>query len=246
MSVLAVAWLMATGCSMIDSLTGNDLARELERSGLPARAVVLEIRETGVTVNDSPVVDFLLEVHIEGRPPYQAEAKALVSILAIPRIQPGAELAVLYDPKDPQRVAIGVPDEPLPTLDSQPDREGAAATDSRAEHDLRIDYVELETTDIEQSKAFYSSVFGWSFTDWGPDYASFDDGRLSGGFRSVEAVSKSGVLLVIYAVDLERAQSDVTAHGGSIVKEIFDFPGGRRFRFSDPTGIILAVWSDRD
>jgi len=33
--------------------------------------------------------------------------------------------------------------------------------------------------------------------------------------------------------------------GGRVVKPIFDFPGGRRFHFTDPNGNELAVWSDR-
>jgi D-aminopeptidase len=114
------------------------------------------------------------------------------------------------------------------------------------EHDKRIDYVEFATTDIEGSKAFYSAVFGWSMEDWGPDYTSFGDGRLAGGFQKVDAVAEGGgVLVVIYAVDLEAVAAAVKANGGEIVEEIFSFPGGRRFHFTDPSGNELAVWSDK-
>ena len=114
------------------------------------------------------------------------------------------------------------------------------------EHDKRIDYVEFATTDIEVSKAFYSAVFGWSMEDWGPDYSSFADGRLAGGFRKVDAVAEGGgVLVVIYAVELEAVEAAVKANGGKTVEEIFSFPGGRRFHFTDPSGNELAVWSDR-
>ncbi len=116
---------------------------------------------------------------------------------------------------------------------------------SQDEHDRRIDYVELATTDIQESKSFYSSVFGWTFTDWGPDYTSFDDGRLTGGFRPVQAVEPGGPLVVIYALELEGIEASVKAHGGAIVKETFSFPGGRRFHFRDPCGNVLAVWSDK-
>ena len=116
---------------------------------------------------------------------------------------------------------------------------------SLAEHDRRIDYVEFQTPDVERSKAFYSSVFGWSFTDYGPDYTSFEDGRLTGGFSAAEAVEPGGPLIVIYAVDLGATEAAVRENGGSIVKDIFSFPGGRRFHFSDPTGNVLAVWSDQ-
>jgi predicted enzyme related to lactoylglutathione lyase len=116
---------------------------------------------------------------------------------------------------------------------------------SQGEHDKRIDYVELPTTSIERSKAFYAAVFGWSFTDWGSEYTSFEDGRLSGGFRKAESVVPGGPLVVIYATDIVAVEASVKSQGGSIVKETFSFPGGRRFHFSDPSGNELAVWSDR-
>ncbi len=113
------------------------------------------------------------------------------------------------------------------------------------EHDKRIDYIEFPTTDMAAAKAFYSRAFGWSFQDWGAAYASFEDGRLAGGLRLEEEVAPGGPLVVLYAVDLEAVQSAVSSAGGTIVKEIFSFPGGRRFHFTDPSGNLLAVWSDR-
>ena len=114
-----------------------------------------------------------------------------------------------------------------------------------AEHDRRIDYIELPATDVAKTKRFYIDVFGWKFTDYGPDYTSFEDGRLNGGFAKEERAGAYGVLIVIFAVDLAAAEARVTKAGGRIVKPIFDFPGGRRFHFTDPSGNELAVWSDR-
>ena len=116
---------------------------------------------------------------------------------------------------------------------------------SQEEHDRRIDYIEFPVFDVEEAKRFYAAVFGWSFTDWGPDYASFADGRLSGGFSTAETVQPGGPLVVVYALDLEHVEEAVVANGGIIVKEIFAFPGGRRFHFRDPSGYELAVWSDK-
>jgi predicted enzyme related to lactoylglutathione lyase len=118
-------------------------------------------------------------------------------------------------------------------------------TMGQEEHDKRVDYVELSVTDIGRAKTFYSRVFGWKMQDWGPDYASFEDGRLTGGFRLEEDVSRGGPLVVIYAADLEAVEASVRANGGTIVQEIFSFPGGRRFHFADPSGNELAVWSDK-
>jgi uncharacterized protein len=114
-----------------------------------------------------------------------------------------------------------------------------------AEHDRRIDYIELPATNVAETKRFYIDAFGWKFTDYGPDYTSFADGRLTGGFHKVEAVRAGDVLVVIFAVDLAAAEARVRKAGGAIVKPVFSFPGGRRFHFTDPSGNELAAWSDR-
>jgi predicted enzyme related to lactoylglutathione lyase len=88
-------------------------------------------------------------------------------------------------------------------------------------------------------------VFGWKFTDYGPDYTSFEDGRISGGFSKTNKVTGNGPLVVIYGADLAGLAEQVKAEGGKIVKETFPFPGGRRFHFGDPSGNQLAVWSDK-
>jgi predicted enzyme related to lactoylglutathione lyase len=112
-------------------------------------------------------------------------------------------------------------------------------------HDRRIDYIELPAADVARLKQFYIDVFGWEFTDYGPDYTSFSDGRLAGGLRHEEERPGKGTLVVIYAVDLEAIREVVVASGGEVTRETFDFPGGRRFHFSDPGGNEIAVWSDR-
>ena len=115
---------------------------------------------------------------------------------------------------------------------------------SQAKPENQIDYLELPASDIEKTKTFYNSVFGWKFEDYGPDYASFHDGRMAGGFTTESPTPGKGVLLVIYSSDLAAVQKKVLAAGGKIVKEIFSFPGGRRFHFTDPNGNELAVWSE--
>lgn len=109
----------------------------------------------------------------------------------------------------------------------------------------RIDYIEFPATDIARTKAFYSAAFGWKFTDYGPDYSSFEDGRIAGGFTKENKPVQGGPLVVIYAADLEGMEAKVRGAGGTIVKEIFPFPGGRRFHFADPNGNELAVWSEK-
>ena len=106
-----------------------------------------------------------------------------------------------------------------------------------------IDYVEFGATDLSRIEAFYSSVFGWQFTDYGPDYTSFTDGRISGGF-AVGVPTGGNPLVVLYVRDLEGTLTKVETSGGRITKPIFSFPGGRRFHFADPDGNELAVWSE--
>jgi len=111
--------------------------------------------------------------------------------------------------------------------------------------DKCIDYIEISVTDLSEAKRFYQEVFGWKFTDYGSDYTSFNDGRLEGGLRKVSTVHKGGPLIIIYSTDLESIQTQIKSKGGIIVQDIFEFPGGRRFHFLDPSGNELAVWSDQ-
>lgn len=110
-------------------------------------------------------------------------------------------------------------------------------------NDRRIDNIEFNVADIARSKAFYGSVFGWSFTDYGPGYTEFDDGRLRGGFTTGEPVRPGGPLVIVYAEDLADTQRRVEAAGAEVCRATFAFPGGRRFHFRDPDGYELAVWT---
>jgi predicted enzyme related to lactoylglutathione lyase len=117
-------------------------------------------------------------------------------------------------------------------------------SESRPEN--QIDYIEFPASDVAATKEFYGAVFGWKFEDYGPDYTSFFDGRLGGGFTRESAGPARGLLVVLYAADLDEVQRKIRAAGGSIVKDTFSFPGGRRFHFKDPNGNELAVWSDQE
>ena len=108
--------------------------------------------------------------------------------------------------------------------------------------DGKIDYVELPGGDLTPTKRFYEAAFGWTFTDYGPSYAAFEQG-VDGGFDSDAAGTKQP-LVVLYAHDLEAMLARVQAAGGEITHLIFTFPGGRRFHFRDPSGNDLAVWSE--
>lgn len=108
--------------------------------------------------------------------------------------------------------------------------------------DGKIDYVEMPGGELPGTKAFYAEAFGWTFIDYGPSYAAFDQG-LDGGFDA-DPEGPSKPLVVLYAHDLEAMLAKVEAAGGKVVKPIFSFPGGRRFHFTDPAGNELAVWAE--
>lgn len=109
-----------------------------------------------------------------------------------------------------------------------------------------IDYVEFTVTDMAKAKAFYTSAFGWKFNDYGPNYAGIQKNEGEAGGLAVDSkVTQGGPLVILFSSDLDNSLKSVIAAGGIITKEIFKFPGGRRFQFEDPSGNELAVWSDK-
>lgn len=93
----------------------------------------------------------------------------------------------------------------------------------QSQNDRRIDYIEFVVRDIATTKAFYGDVFGWTFTDYGPDYCEFQDGRLTGGFTTEGTPRPGGPLVVLYGDDLPSLSEKIRKSGGRIVKPIFAF-----------------------
>jgi len=111
----------------------------------------------------------------------------------------------------------------------------------------KINYVEFPAKDIAKTKQFFSSVFGWTFEDFGPEYTAFSNQGLDGGFfkSDLSTSTENGSALVVFFSDnLEETLAKIAAAGGGIIKPMFSFPGGRRFHFSDPNGNEYAVWSE--
>ena len=112
----------------------------------------------------------------------------------------------------------------------------------------KINYVEFPSKDLSKTKAFFSAVFNWSFTDYGPEYTAFENEGLDGGFFKSEhlvSADSGSALIVFFSNTLEKSQTKIEENGGNITQAIFDFPGGRRFHFTDPNGNEYAVWSDK-
>jgi len=101
-------------------------------------------------------------------------------------------------------------------------------------------YLEMKAVDLPASKAFYEQAFGFAFTDYGPDYAAVEGGPVDIG---LSAGNEPIPPMPAFESDgLEASLAQVTAAGGLIVKDIFAYPGGRRFEFLDPAGNRLAIY----
>lgn len=108
-----------------------------------------------------------------------------------------------------------------------------------------LDYIELPGPDIPATKRFYGSVFGWTFTDYGPDYVAFECNGRTGGFNAERrVVASGGALVVLFAADLDTMEAKVRAAGVEILSHE-SFEGGRRFHLRDPNGNEIAVWTDK-
>lgn len=110
-----------------------------------------------------------------------------------------------------------------------------------------LNYVEFPASNLQATKQFFKSVFNWQFVDYGPEYTSFSNQGLDGGFYLSELQNTTingGALLVFYSNNLEQTMAKVQANGGTINQPIFDFPGGCRFHFIEPSGNEFAVWSE--
>lgn len=104
-----------------------------------------------------------------------------------------------------------------------------------------IAYVELPGTSTDDMKAFYGALFGWSFQDWGADYTAFSESGVDGGFHAGDEHRTKAPLVIIETDNIEAMEEKVRLTGGTITLPTFDFPGGRRFHFTDPAGNELAV-----
>jgi predicted enzyme related to lactoylglutathione lyase len=105
----------------------------------------------------------------------------------------------------------------------------------------RITYLEFPAQDVAEIKRFYAEVFGWTFQDYGPEYATFLEAGIEGGFNGDYRQRTKAPLPIVQTDDLELMLQKVMSAGGVVTMPIFSFPGGRRFHFRDCNGNELAV-----
>ncbi len=114
-----------------------------------------------------------------------------------------------------------------------------------------LNYVELPATDMAATMAFYAATFGWTWTEYGPTYSSADASGVEVGLTTeatpaptpkADDQSSIGPLVLFQTDDLDAALAAIDGGGGRIVTTPFDYPGGRRFHFSDPSGNVLGIY----
>jgi hypothetical protein len=102
--LVVLACLGLSGC--LTGLVGG-MSKELEQNGVSAPAEILEIWDTGWTVNDNPVIGMKVRVQPADRPSFEATIeKTRISRIAVPQFQPGRVVPVRFDPKDPTVIAV--------------------------------------------------------------------------------------------------------------------------------------------
>ena len=106
---------------------------------------------------------------------------------------------------------------------------------------MKIDYIELTSPKLDETKSFFRDAFGWTYNDYGPEYQELANAGIAGG---IAAGDLSPPLVILKTDDLEAALDRVTQAGGTITRPIFAFPGGRRFHFREPGGTEMAVWTE--
>jgi len=111
----------------------------------------------------------------------------------------------------------------------------------------KICYLELPATNLDQSAAFYSKVFGWSMRTRGDGSHAFDDttGEVSGGFvLGRKTWDTPGLLFYIMVDSVADACKAVEAHGGTIVQPLGVDAPEITARFRDPAGNIIGLYQE--
>lgn len=110
-----------------------------------------------------------------------------------------------------------------------------------------ISYIEFGAQDLASTRAFYEAAFGWEFNDYGPEYSGIkapDSDHEFGGLNASATPARGGPLVLLFSNNLDATVDDVRDAGGTIVAEPYEFPGGRRFEFTDPSGNHLGVFAN--
>jgi len=85
----------------------EESTRNVPANGLRGEATITAVRDTGVQVNNMPMLEIELQVSLEGREPYTASVRQVVQHCALAQAQPGMKVPVRVDPENRESVVIG-------------------------------------------------------------------------------------------------------------------------------------------
>lgn len=92
--------------SALDDALDMQAQTALLQTGVAGTATITGMTQGGTMVNYQPVIEFDLEVTVQGKDPYAVKHKEAVAQMLLPQVQPGKTIAVKVDPEDPSRLAI--------------------------------------------------------------------------------------------------------------------------------------------
>ena len=106
----------------------------------------------------------------------------------------------------------------------------------------------INADDPPRARAFYETVFGWTFAPWGPpDFYSAETPTpgLRGavqGRRTVDGTPMPGIEVTFGVEDIEAAVAAIEAAGGRILTPPFHIEGvGRLAWFQDTEGNVAGA-----
>jgi len=109
----------------------------------------------------------------------------------------------------------------------------------------RLTHFAINTDDVEATKAFYGSVFGWQFQDYGPPgFVQIIDettkspmGAIQQRRQLLDAEPTRGFECTFDVDDVEATRERIIASGGRILMEKFTISNvGHLIAFQDPGG----------
>jgi hypothetical protein len=104
---LMIAGSLVLPLSYLFEMGGMSLRHErLLQTGQPGQARILALHQTGVRVNQQPMLKFDLEVIQGPGAPYPTSVSQVVNLLYLSHLSPGVLLNIKIDPHKPQNVAI--------------------------------------------------------------------------------------------------------------------------------------------
>ena len=118
----------------------------------------------------------------------------------------------------------------------------------------RVVHFEIEASDQERAKNFYSKAFGWQLQDMGADMGNYvvvttgdpkEPGGINGGiYRAMAGAAKeiNAFSCVIGVDSIDKAIGDVKAAGGEVLGDKMDIPGiGTFARCKDTEGNFFTM-----